>query len=152
MLILPGREGKIKVVLSTNGYGGINLKKLIKIHTNDIENPVIKLLMTGDVKKFVLLEPEIISLKGKAGKPIVAQMKIIPTVAQDFNILKTFVKNGKDITFKVEKMKNETGAYFILTVHNKKQTPGRFFDMITLQPDLSPQRLIKIRVSANISN
>ena len=110
--------------------------------------------MSGDVRKFVLLEPEIISLKGKAGKPIVAQMKIIPAVAQDFNIVKTFAKNGKDISFQVEKMKNETGAYFILTVHNKRQTPGRFFDMITLQPDLhlQPQRLIKIRVSANISN
>jgi len=108
--------------------------------------------MTGDVRKFVLLEPEIISLKGKAGNPIVVQMKITPTVAQDFNIFKIFAKNGRDITFKVEKMESDTGAYFILTVHNKKQTPGRFFDMITLQPDLSPQRLIKIRVSANISN
>ncbi len=130
----------------------MKLKKTIKVHTNDIENPVIKLLMKGDVKKFVLLEPELISLKGKAGNPIVAQMKIIPTVAQDFNIVKTFAKNGKDISFQVEKMKNETGAYFILTVHNKKQTPGRFFDIITLQSDLSPQRLIKIRVSANISS
>ena len=128
------------------------MKKTIKVHTNDIENPVINLLMSGNVRKFVLLEPELISLKGKAGNPIVAQMKIIPAVAQDFNIVKTFAKNGKDITFKVEKMKNETGAYFILTVHNKKQTPGRFFDMITLQTDLQPQRLIKIRVSANISN
>jgi hypothetical protein len=44
-------------------------------------------------------------LKGKSGKPIVAQMKITPTVAQDFNILKALTKNGKDITFKLEKMK-----------------------------------------------
>jgi len=43
-LILPGKEGKIKVVLSTNGYGGINLKKTIKIHTNDVKKPVIQLL------------------------------------------------------------------------------------------------------------
>ena len=108
--------------------------------------------MTGDVGKFVLLEPEIISLKGKAGNSIVTQMKITPTIAQDFNILKTFAKNGKDITFSLEKIKNKAGVYFVLTVQNKKQTPGRYFDMITIQPDLLPPRLIKINVSGNISN
>jgi len=151
-LILPGKEGKIKVVLSTNGYGGINLKKTIKIHTNDVKKPVIQLLMTGDVKKFVFLEPEIISLKGKVGESITAQMKITPNIAEDFNLLKTFAKDGKDIAFSLKKIKTETDDYFILSVQNKKQTPGRYFDMITLQSDLSPPRLIKIRVSGNISN
>ncbi len=108
--------------------------------------------MTGDVRKFVLLEPEIISLKGKAGESITAQMKITPTIDEEFNILKTLAKNGKDITFSLKKIKDETGDYFILSVQNKKQTPGRYFDMITLQPDLSPSRLIKIWVSGNISN
>lgn len=46
---------------------------------NDVKKPVIQLLMTGDVKKFVLLKPEIISLKRKAGESRTAQMEITPT-------------------------------------------------------------------------
>ena len=71
--------------------------------------------MTGDVRKFVLLEPEIISLKGKAGESITAQMKITPTIDEEFNILKTLAKNGKDITFSLKKIKDETGDYFIFS-------------------------------------
>jgi hypothetical protein len=44
-----------------------------------LKRPVIQLLMTGDVKIIVLLEPEIISLKGKASESMTAQMKITPT-------------------------------------------------------------------------
>ena len=72
-LIPPGEEGKIKVTLSTHGYGGINLKKGIKIHTNDPLNRIIHLI----------------------------------------------------------KIQNSSGMYYLLTVHNKRQTPGRYFDLIT---------------------
>jgi len=98
----------------------------------------LELLMTGDVNKFVILNPDIISLKGKAGESISAKMIITPLGKKEFNILKTFVKNGTDISFKLEKVKNGDGTHFELTVQNKRKTPGRYFDMITIKPDLSP--------------
>jgi hypothetical protein len=38
-----------------------------------------------------------------------------------------------------------------LTVHNKKNTAGRYFDMIELETDLDPRRTIKIRVAGYIN-
>jgi len=130
----------------------MNLKKTIKIHTNDPLNRIVHLMMKGDVSKFVRLEPKLVSLKGKAGDKIAGQIKIIPAAIDNFTITKTFVKSGNDITFDLKKIQNNSGMYYLLTVHNQRQTPGRYFDLITAQTDTIPSRSIKIRISGNLTN
>jgi len=42
--------------------------------------------------------------------------------------------------------------YYELIVKNTKKEPGRYFDIITIQTDLSPRKSIRIHVSGNITD
>ncbi|MBU0464004.1 MAG: hypothetical protein KKE12_10400 [Proteobacteria bacterium] len=150
--MLPGEEGKIKVVLSTQGYGDMNLKKDIKVHTNDPAEKMIKLMITGGVKRFARLDPGIISLKGVLGKPIIAKMTISPTQDNGFDIARVRVKEGQYIRYNIKKIKDKKLPYYELTVENTRKVPGRFFDLIMIETDTSPKRQINIRVSGYLSN
>ena len=130
----------------------MSVRKTVKIHTNEPEKSIISLLVKGDVRNFVRIEPELASLKGRAGETITAQVKIIPAATDDFTITETFVKNGTDISFGFEKVQDNSGSYYLLTVQNKRQTPGRYFDLITAQTDTIPARSIKIRIAGTITN
>ena len=140
------------MVLSTSGYGGRKIKETIKIHTNDPVQPVMRVSMTGFVKKFVVLKPDVVRLRGKAGQTIKAKITITPTENNHFQISKIFAQNDKYIKYEIKKIKSKPGPYYELIVENTKKEPGRYFDVITIQPDISPPRPIKIIVSGKITN
>ena len=151
-LIAPGGEGKIKVRLSTTGYAGLEMKEKITVHTNDSENPVVDLWISGAVHPFAQLEPKMIRLKGKVGEPVTGEMRITPAGNQDFESLKAVARHGKHISFTLEKVKEGAGAHWVLRVENLRAKPGRYYDVITIQPDVTPQREIKVRVSGDLSS
>jgi hypothetical protein len=126
------------------------VKEVIKIHTNDPDNKVLTVSLSGEVRQVARLTPQMISLRGKPGETISAEMQIAPAAFPDFNIINAVAKNGRDIEFTIEKQGNPPDSYFVLTVHNKKSTAGRYFDIIELETDLDPQRTIKIRVAGYI--
>ncbi len=139
------------MVLSTSGYGGRTIKETIKIHTNDPVQPVIRVAMTGFVKKFVVLKPGIVRLRGRAGQTIKSKITITPTENNQFRILKIFAKNKKHIKYEIKKIGGPL-PYYELIVENTKKEPGRYFDVITIQTDLSPPKSIRIHVSGNITD
>ncbi len=126
------------------------VKEVIKIHTNDPENKVITVSLSGEVRPVARLTPQMISLRGKPGDTISAEMKIVPAAFPDFNIVNASARNGRDIDFTIEKQGSPPDSYFVLTVHNKKSTAGRYFDIIEIETDLDPKRTIKIRVAGYI--
>ncbi len=126
------------------------IKKVIKIHTNDPDTKIMTVSMSGEVGLVARLTPEMISLRGKPGEPISEEMKIVPAASPDFNIVNATARNGRDIDFTIEKQGTPPDSYFVLTVHNQKSTAGRYFDIIELETDLDPQRVIKIRVAGYI--
>jgi hypothetical protein len=126
------------------------VKEVIKIHTNDPDNKVLTVSLSGEVRQVARLTPQMISLRGKPGETISAEMQIVPAAFPDFNIINAVAKNGRDIEFTIEKQGNPPDSYFVLTVNNQKGTAGRYFDIIELETDLDPQRTIKIRVAGYI--
>jgi type IV secretory pathway protease TraF len=126
------------------------VKEVIKIHTNDPENKVITVSLSGEVRPVARLTPQMISLRGKPGETLSQEIKIVPAAFPDFNIVNTTARNGRDIDFTIEKQGTPPDSYFVLTVNNKKGTAGRYFDIIELETDLDPKRTIKIRVAGYI--
>ncbi len=138
--------------MSTKGYGDTKLRKTIKVHTNNPATSIIRLSISGDVKKFVRLDPGLISLKGAPGEPIIAKMIITPTQDNGFEIAKVRVKDGQSIRYDIKKIEDKEPPYYELTVENTRKVPGRFFDLIMIETDTSPKRQINIRVSGFLSN
>jgi hypothetical protein len=126
------------------------VKEMVKIHTNDPENKVITVSLSGEVRPVARLTPQMISLRGKPGDTISAEMKIVPAAFPDFNIVNAAARNGQNIDFTIEKKGTPPDSYFVLTVSNRKSTAGRYFDIIELETDLDPERTIKIRVAGYI--
>jgi hypothetical protein len=126
------------------------VKEVVKIHTNDPDNKVITVSLSGEVRLVARLSPQMVSLRGKSGETISSEMKIVPAAFSDFNITKAAAKNGRDIDFSIEKHGTPPDSHFVLTVHNKKSTAGRYFDIIELETDITPKRTIKIRVAGHI--
>jgi hypothetical protein len=127
------------------------VKEVVKIHTNDPDNKVITVSLSGEVRPVAHINPQLVSLRGKAGETLSSEVKIVPAAFSDFNITHAVARNGRDIDFTIEKKGTPPDSHFLLTVHNKKNTAGRYFDMIELETDLDPKRTIKIRVAGYIN-
>ncbi len=127
------------------------VREVVKIHTNDPAYRIFTLSMSGEVRRLANLTPEMVSLRGKPGEKISAQVKIVPSAVPDFNITKAKAKVAKEIDFTIEKLGSPPDHHFLLTVHNKKESQGRYFDIIVLETDTTPKREIQVRVSGHIA-
>ena len=81
---------------------------------------------------------------------MVSKVKITPIAVKALSIKKISAKNGKDIDFELEEIKTGPDNYFLLTVRNKRQSPGNYFDLITIQTEQHPEKPIKVRVAGHI--
>jgi hypothetical protein len=88
-LILPGDEGFVKASFSTKGYGGMRVRKVIKLHTNDPVYKTVTVSMSGEVRELARIEPRMASLKGKSDTDVTILVKIFPVAVPDFNITDT---------------------------------------------------------------
>lgn len=135
--------------MSTQGYGGHNVRKIMKVHTNDPAQPLIRLEFVGQVKAFALLNPGHIELNGKAGEAVSSTLIITPADPEiDFKIAQATARDGKSIRFEIKRNDQATPAHYELIVENIKKEPGRYVDLITIWTDGS--RKIPIRVFGNI--
>jgi len=135
--------------LSTHGYGGQSVRKIMKVHTNDPAQPLIRLELVGQIKAFALLDPGHIELTGKAGETLTAAMTITPADPEtNFKVAQTTARDGKNIRFEVKKNDQENPARYELIVENIKKEPGLYTDIITIWTDTS--RRIPVRVFGNI--
>jgi len=73
---------------------------------------------------------------------------IVPEPQFKFDIVRTYADNGQYINFSLEKQKSQ----FTLTVENKKETAGRYWDKIHLVTDSDKQKEITIPIYGNIED
>ena len=104
----------------------------------------------GNVEQFVDIVPKRVVLRGFAGNPIKAKVKIIPRDKYPFAIKKVKATKTKNITLKLEKTKSSEKMEYVLTVENLKKTKGRYVDTIKLKTDSKIRPEIKIYVIGNI--
>jgi len=111
---------------------------------------MLYLTIMGNVEQFVDIVPKRVVLRGFAGDPIKANVKIIPKDKYPFTIKNAKATNTKDIAFTLEKTKNSEKMEYVLTVENLKKTKGRYADAIKLKTDSKIRPEIKIYVIGNI--
>jgi len=68
--IPPQSQGKITINGNTSGYGGMTFQKTISVHTDDPERKILMLHISGEVERFVTIEPQRVFLRGVAGKTL----------------------------------------------------------------------------------
>lgn len=108
--------------------------------------PVLYLTVTGNVDKFVTIDPKRISLRGVAGNRIKSIVRIVPEEKYPFKITESQASNGKNIRFKLQKLNNTKKEEYMLLVENLKKDKGRYVDTIKLKTDSKIKPEIKIYV------
>ena len=120
------------------------------VKTNSFKHSMLYLTIVGNVEQFVDIVPKRVVLRGFAGQPIKATVKIIPKDKYPFTIKKAKATNTKNIAFTMEKTKSSEKTEYVLTVENLKKTKGRYADAIKLKTDSKIRPEIKIYVIGNI--
>jgi hypothetical protein len=105
----------------------------------------------GKVEKFASIHPARILLRGPAGLPIKGVVRIIPEKKYPFTLKEITDARGKNITYSLEEIHNETSAEYLLTVINTRDTQGTYHEVIALPTDLDMRPEIKIWVYGELA-
>jgi hypothetical protein len=89
-------------------------------------------------------------LRGYAGETIKASVTIVPKKELMFDIVETKADKGENIRFTLTTSKEADSNVYLLTVENKKMTPGRFRDNIRLFTTDKIQKEITIPIWGEI--
>jgi hypothetical protein len=137
--------------VNTDGFGGKKLNKTATVKTNDKKNASQRLAVTGEVKKFVTIEPRKAKLNGIKGETIKSVIRIIPEKEFAFAIKKIKANHGKYFTHRLEEAKKNGKTEYALVIENTKKDAGRYYDSLTLTIDSQIRKELKIRVYGNIT-
>lgn len=106
--------------------------------------------ISGSVEKFATIRPKRIYLSGSVGEDIAQTVTIIPETKEPFRILKVSTMKGSEITHELKKIEVSGKPAYELKVVNTKDTPGRYYDQLTLLTDRSDHSPLSVIVSGNI--
>jgi len=126
------------------------MKKTIRVHTDDPKNAVIELQLKGKVQLFATIEPNRVNLNGTLGETISQTVTIIPETEVPFKILQVNAMKGLDFTHDLKETEIEGKKAYKLTVVNKKETEGRYYDKLIILTDRSDHQPIIIIVSGEV--
>jgi len=136
--------------VNTKGFGGRTVKKSILVYTNDKNLLKLSLKVTGEVKKFATITPTKVRLTGPAGAPLMTSVSIVPEKEYMFKVLSVEAKNGKFVDVELKDTSKGNDNSYKLIVKSKKESPGRYFDVLKLKTDSEIQPEIDVRVYGNI--
>jgi hypothetical protein len=136
--------------VNTDGYGGHEMKKDIRVFSNDPAYPEMQLVVGGTVNNFATITPPRVRLYGTVGSPLKQTVTIVPEKSYPFKIIETKASSGRDIRFELREETDATTVKYLLTVENLKDSQGRYFDTIQLTTDSKIKPQIRINVSGRI--
>lgn len=136
--------------MKTSGYGGRNIRELVQVHTNDDAMPIFELMVSGFVEKFANITPERAVLSGPADSRLSTSVRIVPRKEYPFRIKHVRFLDGRFIRTNLEKQDGSGHSFYILTVTNIRQEPGRYSDLIYLDTDSPMQSVVPVYVVGNI--
>jgi hypothetical protein len=122
------------------------MKKTAGVYTNDKSRPRLDLVITGPVEKFVTINPRHVNLRGFVGDSIKASVILIPEKKYPFKILNVRARNGKNISYRLEEIKQSDNTAYEIEVQNLKQDTGRYYDTIILETDSKIRPQLDVRV------
>ena len=103
------------------------------------------------VERFAAITPPKVTLKGPAGKPLIATVAILPLDKHPFKIVQTRAQYGKHIRYRLTTVIESGVSKYLMTVENLKQTAGRYYDVIYLNTDSDIKPQLRVDVIGRIS-
>jgi hypothetical protein len=121
------------------------MEKSVEVMTNDPQEPVVQLMIKGQVDRFVTITPRVLNLRGVSGETLRGTVNIVPEEKYPFKIIGTQPVDGK---LKVQLNEVQVGGRpaYNLIVENLNTDAGSFNDMVRLKTDNPLQPEMEVRV------
>ncbi len=123
------------------------MRKTILVRTNDYENRVFNLVVTGPVEKTVEVEPQAVYLDGFPGDVLQATVNITPSEKYGFSSLTLEKKNASKISANLIKPSGKDNVWKLI-VQCTSEKVGDLFEEIILKSDSEFKPELSIKVSA----
>ena len=148
--IPPGGTAKIKTTLQTHRYEGRQESTFI-IHSNDPEEPQIKLIMQGMIKRNVAVVPQGLNFGDvKEGEVATGRVRVLQLSAQPL-VVERIEADQRYLMVAASSFRDENSRGLNIDITLKPQVPaGPFTDVITLHTNIKKQPRIDVPVWANI--
>jgi hypothetical protein len=135
------------VSFNTTGYGGINMKKVIVVKTDDPEKRKFNLVVSGPVEKIVEIYPKSVHLDGIPGETLEAVVKITPSEKYQFSI--TGIEQGGNPGIKARLIESKGDEKFWqVKIQSTSDRVQNLYDVVTLKTDSPYKSKLVIRVYA----
>jgi hypothetical protein len=147
--VAPSGQGKIVVSFRTQGYKG-RIVKTISVESNDPQNPHLRLVLKGKVKRYISSEPEYVyfaSIQASTG----ASQRVHVFSNQDapFRIAR-LTCSAPEIGVSDVRRSAKGGYEFEVTVR-PDLLPGAICGEVVVETDSSRQPRLVIRVFGNVA-
>jgi hypothetical protein len=108
------------------------------------------LKIQGDVKAFVDISPQRVSMTGAVGSEISSQVTIVPKEGYDFKIIEAAPSKPDNIRVEIQETEKDGRAAFMLKVINLQNKKSRYYDLIRVKTDSKVRPELTINVYGNI--
>lgn len=129
-------------------YGGRRYSHDAIVHSNDPKNPAVHIYITGDVKAFATVWPQMVRFEGAAGQPLSQAVSITPNYP--FRVKGVSASPGKNIKLTFEEGGTEQKRVYAVKVTNTCPGPRRYVEKIVVETDSGVRPRFEIPVYGNI--
>jgi hypothetical protein len=121
------------------------MEKSAEVLSNDPREPVVHLVVTGPVDRFVSINPRMLNLRGAAGERLQGTLTVVPEEKYPFRLTGVQPREGRLRASFSETRQEGRPAYAIL-VENVKSEAGSYSDTLVLKTDSPVQPELEVRV------
>jgi hypothetical protein len=122
----------------------------VVVRTNDPQNPVMELMVSGMVEVFAEIRPKYLRFTGTTGEPVTAVVEIMPRPDYPFKIKHVRAMNGRHIQVRMANKAQTGRPVYELTVTASLQARGRISDVIHIETDSPIRPTLQVPVYGTI--
>ncbi len=123
------------------------MRKTIQVRTDDPKNPKFNLIITGKVKKIIDISPSTVSLNGRPGDVLKADVTIRPLEGNTLKLTGIETRFKKGVTAQLIAPEKDGDAW-IVSISSRSEKPTDFYEVITVKTDNPRKPKLTIRVFA----
>jgi hypothetical protein len=149
--LAPGEEGAVTLRLDTKGYDG-PIRRKARIQSNDPQQPVQEIIISGRVKVPISLSKGHVIFKGKAGQSLEQSIDVTARLERPLSLEPVrFDLQGK-LNVRIEEIEKE--KMFRIHFSTTPELTGSFHGLLQLKTNYpeKPELFIRIRGRLNRSS
>ena len=123
------------------------MRKTIQVRTDDPKNAKFNLIITGQVTKIIDVSPSTVSLNGKPGDVLKAEVEIRPVGDHFFKLLELTTRFNKGVSARIVKPTDAKSPWTV-KIQSRSDKATDLYEVITVKTDSPLKPKLTIRVFA----